>query len=194
MILRVNSEFPCLGLVPFLHLGMVRLLLEWPPNVTSGMDGWGKIRTQNSLFSQQTDFCKIVLLNYDQWGQSYIHLRLSIKIFYIFDGMSSTVQGLRYNCLILYNHNALKPACTIDIFIHCDHFGRTITSCAVSDSGGWQDLSVNNTMKHHLTTITLSSQLRRKTGFGYVSRTTVVFIVHLLDFCRTLFIYRKYDF
>ena len=36
MILRVNSEFPGLGLVPIviLHLGMVGLLLEWLPNVT----------------------------------------------------------------------------------------------------------------------------------------------------------------
>ena len=37
MILRVNFEFPGQGqsLVPILHLGMVRLLLEWQPNVTS---------------------------------------------------------------------------------------------------------------------------------------------------------------
>ena len=35
MILRVNSEFPGLGLVPVLHLDMMRLLLEWLPHVTS---------------------------------------------------------------------------------------------------------------------------------------------------------------
>ena len=33
--------------VLILHLGMVRLLLEWPPNVTSGITGRGRIRTQD---------------------------------------------------------------------------------------------------------------------------------------------------
>ena len=33
--------------VPILHLGMVRLPLEWPPNVTFGITGRGKIRTQD---------------------------------------------------------------------------------------------------------------------------------------------------
>ena len=63
MILRVNSEFPDLGLVPILHLGMVRLLLEWPPNVTSGMTDGGKIRTQNSIFTTNRLFenCPIKL-------------------------------------------------------------------------------------------------------------------------------------
>ena len=32
----VNSEFPGQDLVLILHLGMTRLLLEWPPNVTPG--------------------------------------------------------------------------------------------------------------------------------------------------------------
>ena len=33
ILLRVNSEFPGQDLVPSLHLGMVRLPLEWPPYV-----------------------------------------------------------------------------------------------------------------------------------------------------------------
>ena len=33
--------------VPILHLGMVRLPLEWPPNVTSRIPGRGRIRTQD---------------------------------------------------------------------------------------------------------------------------------------------------
>ena len=39
MILRINPEFPGQGLVPNLHLGMVRLLLEWLPSVTSWVSG-----------------------------------------------------------------------------------------------------------------------------------------------------------
>ena len=35
----VNSEFPSHGLIPILHLGMVKLLLQWPSNVTSRMAG-----------------------------------------------------------------------------------------------------------------------------------------------------------
>ena len=38
-ILGVNSDFPSQGLVSILHLGMVRLPQEWPPNVTSGTAG-----------------------------------------------------------------------------------------------------------------------------------------------------------
>ena len=41
MILRVNSEFPGLGLVPILHLGMVMLLLEWLPELPEA------VRTQH---------------------------------------------------------------------------------------------------------------------------------------------------
>ena len=33
--------------VPILHLGMVRLPLEWPPSVTSGITGRGRIWTQD---------------------------------------------------------------------------------------------------------------------------------------------------
>ena len=33
--------------VPILHLGRVRLPLEWPPSVTSGITGRGKIQTQD---------------------------------------------------------------------------------------------------------------------------------------------------
>ena len=39
MILRVHSEFPILGPVPIWYLGMVRLLLKWPPSVSSGTTG-----------------------------------------------------------------------------------------------------------------------------------------------------------
>ena len=39
MILIVGSEFPGQDLVPILHLGMVRLPLEWPPNVASETAG-----------------------------------------------------------------------------------------------------------------------------------------------------------
>ena len=47
MILRVNSEFPGQGLVPVLHLDMVRLLLEWLPNVTS-RTGRGRFKPRTS--------------------------------------------------------------------------------------------------------------------------------------------------
>ena len=39
MILRINSEFSGLGLVPILHFSMLRLPLEWPSNITSRMAG-----------------------------------------------------------------------------------------------------------------------------------------------------------
>ena len=38
-ILRFNYEFPGLDLVPILHLGIMRLLLEWLYNVNSGTAG-----------------------------------------------------------------------------------------------------------------------------------------------------------
>ena len=46
-VLGVNSNFPGQGLVPILHIGMVRVLLEWLPNVTSRTAGRGSIRTQD---------------------------------------------------------------------------------------------------------------------------------------------------
>ena len=40
--------------VPILHLGTVRLPLEWPPNVTSGITGRGKIQTQDLMAQSLT--------------------------------------------------------------------------------------------------------------------------------------------
>ena len=40
--------------VPVAHLGMVKLPLEWPPNVTSGITGRGKIRTQDLVAQSPT--------------------------------------------------------------------------------------------------------------------------------------------
>ena len=48
ILLRGNSEFPSL-----LHLGMVRLLLEWPPNVTSEITDRGQIRTEDLAVQSQ---------------------------------------------------------------------------------------------------------------------------------------------
>ena len=43
------------GHVPILHLGMVRLLLEWPPNVTSRITGRDRIRTQDLMAQSPAD-------------------------------------------------------------------------------------------------------------------------------------------
>ena len=48
-MLRVTSDFRSQGLVPILHVGMVRLPLEWPPNVTSGTADRGRIRSHLEL-------------------------------------------------------------------------------------------------------------------------------------------------
>ena len=41
--------------VPILHLGMVRLQLKWPPNVTSGITGRGKIWAQDLAAQSPAD-------------------------------------------------------------------------------------------------------------------------------------------
>ena len=50
-------HYPC-SAVPLLHLGMVRLTLEWLPNVSSRITGRGKIRTQD-LAAQSPTLCPL---------------------------------------------------------------------------------------------------------------------------------------
>ena len=55
IFLQVNSEFPGLDMSPILHLGTVRLPLEWLPNATSRITGRDKIRTQDLAAQSPAD-------------------------------------------------------------------------------------------------------------------------------------------
>ena len=67
--------------VSILHLGMVRLLLEWLPNVTSGITGRGKIRTQD-LVAQSPTLYRLNFLRIDS-DSSFPNPRQIKHIFYI---------------------------------------------------------------------------------------------------------------
>ena len=88
MICRVNSEFPGLDLVPILHLVMVKLPLEWPPNVTSRMAGRFEPRTSFTTQHQpnwQSTFNQNVTnsLNFEITFEFRQHISTKINFWYL---------------------------------------------------------------------------------------------------------------
>ena len=60
MVLRINADYPGRSLVPVLHLGMMRLLPEWTPSVTSGTDSRFELTTSHSKAWHSTDWAIMV--------------------------------------------------------------------------------------------------------------------------------------